>query len=126
MCAALTDRIGYDAETEGGKTILEGTCFPLWVHQSTYKSFRSPTHASTSGTSRTNIHSHLHSRAHLRLEKQKKRTASYQGELNFNDFKDGSQDKYIAQLDCLSRQIPLARDFAPESYKPITDFQILK
>ena len=48
---------------------------------------------------------------------QKERTSSYQGELNFNDYKAGSQDEYIAQLDCLSRQIPLEKGFAPESYK---------
>ena len=55
-------------------------------------------------------------------KKQKERIASYQGELNFNEFKAGSQDEYIAQLDYLSRQIPLAKGFAPESYKQITDF----
>ena len=52
--------------------------------------------------------------------------ASYHGELNFNDFKVSSQDELIAQLDWLSRHIPLEKAFAPESYKQITDFQILK
>ena len=42
--------------------------------------------------------------------KTKKRTASFQGELNFNDFKAGSQADYLSQLDCLSRQIPLEKD----------------
>ena len=60
------------------------------------------------------------------MKKQKAITLLYQGELNFNDFNAGSQDEYIAQLDYLSRQIPLAKEFAPESYKQITDFQILK
>ena len=46
--------------------------------------------------------------------------------MNFNDLKAGSQDEHITQLDCLSRQIPLAKGFAPESYKHITYFQILK
>ena len=59
-------------------------------------------------------------------KKQKERTVSYQGELTFNKFKAGSQDKYIAQLDCMSRQIPLEKGFVPESYKHITYFQILK
>ena len=40
--------------------------------------------------------------------------------------KAGSQDEHTTQLDCLSRQIPLAKGFAPGSYKQITDFQILK
>ena len=61
-----------------------------------------------------------------RCKKQKQRAAYYYGELNFNDFKAGSQDEHITQLDCLSRQIPLAKGFAPESYKHITYFQILK
>ena len=52
--------------------------------------------------------------------------ASYPGELNFNDFKVSSQDEHIAQLGWLSPQIPLEKGFAPESYKQITDFQILK
>ena len=62
------------------------------------------------------------------MEKTKRKNSivSYQGELNFNEFKVGSEDKYIAQLDYMSRQIPLAKGFAPESYKQITDFQILK
>ena len=52
--------------------------------------------------------------------------ASYPGELNFNDFKVSSQDEHIAQLGWLSPQIPLEKGFAPESYKHITYFQILK
>ena len=40
---------------------------------------------------------------------QKERTASYHRELTFSDFKVGNQDKHIAQLDCLSRQIPLVK-----------------
>ena len=50
-------------------------------------------------------------------KKQKEKRASYQGKLNFNDFKAGSQDEYIAQLDCLSRKISLTKGFTPESYK---------
>ena len=34
MCAALIDRIGYDAEKEGGKQILDGTFVsPLGAHR---------------------------------------------------------------------------------------------
>lgn len=36
------------------------------------------------------------------LKRKKEQTASIQGELNFNDFKAGSQDKSIAELDYFS------------------------
>ena len=52
-----------------------------------------------------------------RWKKQKERTSSYNGKLNFNDNKAGSQDEHIAQLDYLSRQIPSDKGFVPESYK---------
>ena len=46
--------------------------------------------------------------------KQKERTASVLSELTFNDLKTRIHDLYIAQLDCLSRHIPLAKGFSPE------------
>ena len=46
--------------------------------------------------------------------KQKVRTASVLSELTFNDLKTRIQDLCIAQLDYLSRHIPLAKGFSPE------------
>ena len=53
MCDALIDKIGYNAEKEEGKQILEHA-----------ESLVSHTQASNSGTQRTNINSYLYSRAH--------------------------------------------------------------
>ena len=59
-------------------------------------------------------------------KKQKERTASVITELSFSDFKAGSQDKNIAELDCLARAIPYSKDFSPSSYKNVTNYQLLK
>ena len=45
---------------------------------------------------------------------KKERTESVLSELTLNDFKAGIKDPNIAQLDCLSRKIPLAKIFSPE------------
>ena len=103
MCAALIERMGYDAEKEGGKQILDGTSVsPLGIPKYMQKfldHLRRPQIVLHRGTLSTLISTqeHIHG-----WKKQKEKTASYQGELTFNDFKAGSQDEHIAQLDCFS------------------------
>ena len=127
LCAALIDKVGYDAENKMDKQILEGTFFsPLDTPQYMQKvldRLRMPQLVVHRGPISTLISTQEHMQ---RWEKEKERTASYQGELNVNDFKAGSQDEIITKLGYLSRKISLAKGFAPDSCKQITDFQILK
>ena len=97
MCSALIDRIGYDAEKEGGKQIFDGTFVsPLGTPkymQTCLDHLRMPQIVVHRGTISTFISTQEHIQG---WKKQKEKTVSYQGELTFNDFKAGSQDKYIA------------------------------
>ena len=127
MHASLIERIGYNAEKEGGKQILDGTfVIPSGTQKYMIKvieKLRKPNSVKAKGDIGTDISLEEHVTG---WKKQKDRTASVTSELTFNDFKAGVQDPYIAELDRISRQIPLEKGFSPQGYKKITDFPILK
>ena len=97
MCDALIDMIRYDAKKEGDTQILEGIFVsPMGTPKYMQKALdhlRKPQIVVNRGT----ILNIISTQEHIQGWKtQKERTSSYQGELNFNDFKAGSQDEYIA------------------------------
>ena len=96
--------IGYDVEKEGRKQILDGTFVsqigtPKYM-QTTLDYLRKLQMLVDRGPISTFISTQEDIQ---RWKGKKERTTSYHGELNFNDFKTGSQDDHISQLDCLSR-----------------------
>ena len=83
-------------------------------------------HATGEKNERTYFKHHYAIRAHSRMEKSKGANSIGSTELTFNAFKAGSQDKTIAELDCVSKAIPYSKGFSPSSYKNVTNFQLLK
>ena len=75
MCDALIDRIGYNAEKEEGKQILEHA-----------ESLISHTQPSNSGPQRTNINSYLYSRAHPWMEKTKRKKSIVSEQIKLQRF----------------------------------------
>jgi hypothetical protein len=59
-------------------------------------------------------------------KKQKENTASEPSRLGFHHFKAGAMDDKIAEWDAMARSLPRGRQFSPEAWQVITDFQILK
>jgi ribonuclease HI len=59
-------------------------------------------------------------------KKQKENTASEPSRLGFHHFKAGAVDDKIAEWDAMARSLPRERQFSPEAWQVITDFQILK
>ena len=127
MKTSLIESVGYNAEKEGGQQILDGTFDIPTVTQKymikVIEKRRKPNSVKAKGEIGTDISFEEHVTG---WKKQKYRTASVTSELIFNDFKAGIQDPYIAELDRISRQIPLEKGFSPQGYKKITDFPILK
>ena len=92
MCAVLIDRIRYDAEKKGGNQILEETFVsplgtPKYMKKVIYH-IRMPQLEVYRGPISTLIPTQEHIQD---WKKQKERTSSYQGKLNFNDFKASSK-----------------------------------
>ena len=127
MHHSLVEVVGYNVEKEGGRQILEGI-FEIPQNTPKYMTMvidrlRIPQVVKRKGLLPTTITTTEHIQG---WKKQKERTASVKTELIFSDFKAGSKDKQIAELDCLSREIPHSKGFSPSSYKKVTDFQLLK
>ena len=121
------EAVEYNAEREGDQQILEGI-FEIPHNTPKYMTMvidrlRIPQVVKRKRLLPTTITTTEHIQG---WKKQKERTASVITELSFSDFKAGSQDKNIAELDCLARAIPYSKDFSPSSYKNVTDYQLLK
>ena len=127
MHHSLVEVVGYNVEKEGGRQILEGI-FEIPQNTPKYMTMvidrlRMPQVVKRKGLLPTTITTTEHIQG---WKKKKEKTASVKTELTFSAFKAGSQDKQIAELDCLSREIPYSKGFSPSSYKKVTDFQLLK
>ena len=127
MHHSLVDVVGYNAEKEGGRQILEGI-FEIPQNTPKYMTMvidrlRIPQVVKRKGLLPTTITTTEHIQG---WKKQKERTASVKTELTFNDFKAGSKDKQIAGLDCLSREILYSKGFSPSSYKKVYRLSIVE
>ena len=107
MQQCLVEVVGYNAEKEGGQQILEGI-FEVPHNIPKYMTMvidrlRMPQVVKAKGLIPTTITTIEHIQG---WKKQKERIVSVLKELAFSDFKTGSQDKTIAELDYLFRAIP--------------------
>jgi hypothetical protein len=139
MAEWIVNCVGYTAEKEAARNILDGT-FPIPPDCDPYlrkflNAVRMPDVIRAAGpiSSEITIKSHIQG-----WQNQKEQTASVRSELGFADhiaatYHKGFADhiaatyhKGMAEIDRLFRQIPYAVGFSPPSYQKITDFAILK
>ena len=115
--------IGYNEKKEEGKQILDET-FVVLEGISQYmariiKKLRLPNLDKQRERLFISIMVEEHT---LSWKKEKERTLLVLSELTFNEFKAGNQIKHITQLDYLSWQIPLTKEFISIEYKNVADF----
>ena len=127
MDPAVTEQIGFWGEKEGASQILQGTFNTNHIQDKYLKllidQLRSPSKIQSIDTINRNITLDEHIRE---WRSQTETTASANDTLGFRHHIAATFHTELAKVDLLLRHIPYTRGFAPEEYKKIVDYQILK
>jgi hypothetical protein len=126
MQMPLIDDLGYLAETDKAKQVLDGNYDPLMSVDSYTRELlhelRRPEVIRQKGDIRTTITSEEHV---LGWKRTKEKSAEPSGP-SMAAIKSASQDNILSGIDTFMRNIPYVKGFAPRSWKLNTDIEILK
>jgi hypothetical protein len=127
MSSPLIEEMGFLAETDEAEQVLDGTYeVPPGVNKYTKEfinELRRPAIIKTLGFARTEISVEEHSTA---WRKQKERTSAEPTGPSFSHYMAAAQDKELATIDALLRELPYKWGFSPKAWQTITDMAILK
>ena len=127
MTDPLYQDLGLYGETVEAQQILFGSyAYPSGIDpyaRELLEAMRMPTIVRQEGPVHTDIHIDEHTKG---WRKQKESTSSEPSGLTFSHFKAALEDEALTKVDLLIRQLPYRHGFSPESWRNITDVQILK
>ena len=123
----LLHHIGYCAERPGADQILQGTfSIPVTTDQYTrelIQELRIPQSLADMGPMDIKVTTNIHTQG---WRKQKEATASEPTALSFSHYKAMVDHQTLASVDSQMRDIPIQHGFSPQSWRRITDIEILK